>query len=284
MGASQGYTYGTIQRSPIGSVIGAALKPIDILQHGRMRKAAGINPATIGQDFTYLRVAFKYAKLVYEMKLDMEVFVTARHLLEREQLISKGQARDRRLEPGEEPRLVEFFAEQDRHQRCVFPMSIVMPWQLDSCRRISETTGLLAGDVNHEKKTCLVRDLKNSKGKGFNDTFPLLGRSYEIIQARLEVVGRDPKVLLFPWNEKSVGKRFTDACARLGIDDLHLHDLRHEGISRLFEMGYSVPEVQRVSLHRNPAVLLKTYTNLRPEDLHRGPAARRALPEQRMAA
>mgnify|MGYP001806010372 CR=1 FL=1 len=53
---------------------------------------------------------------------------------------------------------------------------------------------------------------------------------------------------------------------RAGVDDLRFHDLRHEAVSRFFEMGLSVPEVALISGHRDPRMLFR-YTHLRPEDL-----------------
>ncbi len=50
-----------------------------------------------------------------------------------------------------------------------------------------------------------------------------------------------------------------------GITDLHFHDLRHEAISRFFEMGLSVPEVALISGHRDYRMLFR-YTHLRAED------------------
>ena len=44
------------------------------------------------------------------------------------------------------------------------------------------------------------------------------------------------------------------------IDDLHFHDLRHEAISRFFEMGLSVPEVALISGHRDMRMLFR-YTH-----------------------
>jgi integrase len=35
----------------------------------------------------------------------------------------------------------------------------------------------------------------------------------------------------------------------LGIEDLHFHDLRHEGCTRLAEQSFTIPEIQKVSLH-----------------------------------
>jgi hypothetical protein len=36
-----------------------------------------------------------------------------------------------------------------------------------------------------------------------------------------------------------------------------------------------VPEVQSVSLHFNPNMLLRVYTKIDPSSLHNGPAAKR---------
>ncbi|MDA9180284.1 site-specific integrase [Emcibacteraceae bacterium] len=53
---------------------------------------------------------------------------------------------------------------------------------------------------------------------------------------------------------------------RTGIVDLRFHDLRHEAISRFFEMGLSVPEVALISGHRDYR-MLQRYTHLKPEDV-----------------
>jgi len=53
---------------------------------------------------------------------------------------------------------------------------------------------------------------------------------------------------------------------KLQFDDLRFNDMRHEGISRLFEKGFQIPEVALVSGHKDWK-MLKRYTNLRPENL-----------------
>jgi hypothetical protein len=80
---------------------------------------------------------------------------------------------------------------------------------------------------------------------------------------------------IFPHNPKSCSAKYTLAKRALGIVGLRLHDNRRHAISGLFEQGFNVPEVQKVSLHKNPTILLKTYVALKPEDLHRGPASKR---------
>lgn len=46
------------------------------------------------------------------------------------------------------------------------------------------------------------------------------------------------------------------------IEDLRFHDLRHEGVSHLFEIGYNVPYAAAVSGHRS-GTSPKRYTHLR---------------------
>lgn len=53
---------------------------------------------------------------------------------------------------------------------------------------------------------------------------------------------------------------------RVGLEDLHLHDLRHEAVSRLFEKGFNVVEVASISGHRELR-MLQRYTHLRAADL-----------------
>lgn len=65
---------------------------------------------------------------------------------------------------------------------------------------------------------------------------------------------------------------FTRACKDLGIVDLHLHDLRHEGTSRLFETGFQIPQAALVTGHRDWK-MLRRYIHLRPECFHLAAAA-----------
>jgi integrase len=56
------------------------------------------------------------------------------------------------------------------------------------------------------------------------------------------------------------------ACRRAEINDLHLHDLRHESTSRLFELGLNIMEVSAITGHKD-LKMLKRYTHLKAEDL-----------------
>ena len=52
----------------------------------------------------------------------------------------------------------------------------------------------------------------------------------------------------------------------LTLSDLHFHDLRHEAISRLFELGLNIPEVAVIPGHKDPRMLFR-YTHVRAEEL-----------------
>jgi integrase len=89
----------------------------------------------------------------------------------------------------------------------------------------------------------------------------LLGETWDIVL-------RQPRgERIFPHHSDAVSRAFQRACQACGIVDLHFHDLRHEGASRLFEQGYQIQEVALVTRHRDWKSL-KRYTNLKPESLH----------------
>ena len=62
-------------------------------------------------------------------------------------------------------------------------------------------------------------------------------------------------------------KKVSAQCRDLKIEDLHFHDLRHEGTSRLFEAGFSSEQVLLVTGHKDWK-MLRRYTHLKPEALH----------------
>jgi integrase len=73
-----------------------------------------------------------------------------------------------------------------------------------------------------------------------------------------------PKVgdRIFPYTSDAICAAFTRACRVLGIEDLHLHDLHHEGVSRLFEIGKDIPRAALVSGHRSWSSLQR-YVHIR---------------------
>ena len=127
-----------------------------------------------------------------------------------------------------------------------------------STRRQEEITRISWIDLDTEGSRVLVRDMKNPGEKIGNDTW------CDLPQEALQIILSMPRTSdeIFPYSTDAIGAAFTRAGQFLEIDDLHFHDLRHDGVSRLFEIGLNIPRVASVSGHRS-WTSLKRYTHLR---------------------
>ena len=104
----------------------------------------------------------------------------------------------------------------------------------------------------------LVRDMKNPGEKIGNDVW------CDLPPQALQIILSMPKVAaeIFPYSTDAICSGFTRACQFLLIEDLHFHDLRHDGVSHLFEIGWNIPRVAATSGHRSWKSLAR-YTHLR---------------------
>lgn len=158
------------------------------------------------------------------------------------------------------------------------PMADIIDIAIELGMRQAEICGLRWSDLQGTARMIWVRNRKHRTEKIGNDwLIPLLGTSHEIIS-------RQPRTgdLIFPCTPEAVCNSFRRLALMAGVSHLRFHDLRHEAISRLFEQGYTIPEVALVSGHRDWGSL-KIYTQIRPHDLHKGPAARRSIPAELLA-
>ncbi|NCQ33515.1 tyrosine-type recombinase/integrase [bacterium] len=88
---------------------------------------------------------------------------------------------------------------------------------------------------------------------------PVPDRAAALIDALPRIDAR-----ILPYNPDSVSAAFDRACVKAGIEDLRFHDLRHEGISRLFAEGLEIQEVALISGHQS-WTMLRRYTHITPE-------------------
>jgi integrase len=132
---------------------------------------------------------------------------------------------------------------------------------LETACRQGEALSLMREHVNWNKKTCTFYDTKN----GDNRTVALSETAFFILTTL-------PKTMngkVFPFkNRDEVNWFWKVAVKKAGIDNFVYHDLRRTACSWLFEFkNLSVPEVQLMSGHRDPRVLLNIYTKLDPQKL-----------------
>jgi len=234
-----------------------SLKASDLIKHCVQRNREA-KPQTVLNDVIWIRSVLKTMRSVSDHDYSLEFIDEASDSLRREKLIAKSASRNRRPTKEELWRLSRYFATR----KYKTPMLHIMWFAIFSARRQGEICSLLWADNNKTTHTGMVRDLKHPKFKDGNHRrfkYPL--SAWKIIKKQPPIDGR-----IFPFNSKTVGAYFSSSCKVLGIDDLHFHDLRHESVSRLFEQGLRIEQVQLVSLHDNWATL-KRYTNLNPDDL-----------------
>jgi integrase len=135
-------------------------------------------------------------------------------------------------------------------------MPAIIGIAVETAMRRSELLTLRRENV--KPKHAILEDTKN----GSRRLVPLSVRARQLLEslpARM-----DGKV--FSLAPHSVSQYFTRACRAANVGDLHFHDLRHEGTSRLFEKGLSMMEVSAITGHKSLS-MLKRYTHLCPDTL-----------------
>lgn len=215
-----------------------------------------VKPQTVGNYVSHLAAVFTVAKPAWGYPLEMQQINDARVVLKKLGSSSRSQERDRRPTIDEMDRILAHYVKMEKRERAEIPMVKIILFAMFSARRQEEICRLAWAD--YEGDRVLVRDMKHPGQKIGNDTWvDLPPEARRVIDSMPRTGG-----LLFPYNHKSVSTSFTKATAFLAIDDLHFHDLRHEGASRLFELGWNIPHVATVTGHRS-WVSLKRYSHLR---------------------
>lgn len=249
----------------------ATLMPQHLVSYATMRREEdGAGPYTINMDISKLGTVMRYAGAALGVALP-DVVGAARPLLAHLRLIGGGGKRERRPTEDELRRvLVEL------HTRRGLVYAEAVAFAACSAMRRGEVCAVLRAEIDPVTHVVPIWRKHPRKGKVL-ERVPLLGEAWDIAQ-------RQPKSedgRLFPLHPGTLSKYFTEACRTLSIPDLHLHDMRHEGTSRLFEAGYAIQEAALVTGHKDWRNL-KRYTNLKPEDLTKPPAPgkRRGAPRR----
>jgi len=235
-----------------------------LTDHVRNRRKQNASGVTIAIDLTYLGGIFRTARALWKLPVSQEPFRSARENMAHLKISTRSKERVRRPTTDEITRLCDYL---DTHS--ALPMRDLINFAIESAMRIDEITQLRWVDLNETDRTITIRDRKHPRQKiGNNQEVPLLGRTFQIVQAQPKPAVIDSASRIFPVNSKTVSSIFPRAKTALKIDDLHFHDLRHEGVSRLFEQGYRIEEVALISGHRDWKMLAR-YTQIRAKSLHR---------------
>ncbi|MGO9774230.1 MAG: site-specific integrase [Roseiarcus sp.] len=239
-----------------------------LIEFGRARAREGAGPVTLSIDLGYIKTILSHAAAVHGIQLSTEPIDLARIALGRLGLVGKGNERDRRPTQEELDRIIDAF---EGNPRQIIPVARIVRFAIATAMRQEEIVRIMWEDFDPHHKMLTIRDRKDPRRKsGNHQRIPLLDVSGYDACAIIEeqrACTRPDTGRIFPYNGKSIGAAFRRQCYELKIEDLHFHDLRHEGTSRLFEAGFTIEQVALVTGHRDWK-MLRRYTHIKPEKLH----------------
>jgi len=225
----------------------------DVLSFAAHRKKT-VCASTLQTQMYYLKQVIENSRV----KTDERVVDQAINELQKKKIIMGSKRRDRRLAPGEYDALLD---ESGDHW-----IGTAIDIAVESAMRQSEIHRLKWSDIDEEAGVIhlLRKDKKAESGRSEAKIPILKGVREALLRARNKTEQRDN--LFHVKKSESISDKFARMTAKIGIDDLRFHDLRHEAISRMFERGMAVEQVRVVSGHRTLDQLSR-YINLRAEDL-----------------
>lgn len=227
-----------------------------VVSFARRRREGGAGPATVMHNLATLRGVVNAAQPMFGIDLDARPVESAIKQLVMTGHAAKSASRDRRPSTEELATLRSEFLRIANYPQTKIPMHTIIELAVALPRRIGELCAMRW--VDYQAGVVVLRDTKHPR-RPRTEQVPVPPDAQRILAALPRM---DERIL--PYKSESVSAAFDRACERLGIADLHLHDLRHEGVCRLFERGLQLQEVAMVSGHLSWQTL-KRYTHLSPQ-------------------
>jgi len=235
----------------------ASLLSGKLISAWRDQRLKHVSGSTVNRELNLLSHAINIARKEWGINISNPIEMIRRP--------KENRAREHRLSPSEEELLISALSETARAVNGKFRSGTRNNWikpivlfALETAMRRSELLSLRWENVNLIKRTALLPDTKN----GDSRIVPLSTKAIAI----LEQLPRSIDGKVFPITPMSLRLAFTRACRRVGISDLHFHDLRHEATSRLAEKLTNILELSAVTGHKDLR-MLKRYYHPRAEDL-----------------
>jgi integrase len=163
-------------------------------------------------------------------------------------LKNESDERERRIEDAEWDCLLD--AARASRNPLIEPM---MRLGKETGMRRSEMLRIEGKHVHLSRRELFVPPGKNNKPR----TIVLTNTAVGVLSHLLDLSGTNGRLL--PMTVQAAKCAWRRVRTRAGLDgeDLRFHDLRHEAISRLFEVGLTMPEVASQSGHRDARMLLR---------------------------
>lgn len=261
LGKTKRATLVAIGKSWLGDLTDRELDSKRLVEYAQWRLSpagGGVKPQTAGNDLSHLGAVMSVAKPAWGYEIDHHAMGDARRVLRKLGLVMKSSERAVRPTKEHLDRLLRHFAEILKRRPSSINMLKVVGIAIFSTRRQDEICRIRWEDLDEHQQAVLVRDMKNPGQKIGNDVWcHLPDEAWQIVQSMPRECAE-----IFPYNSDSISASWARACKFLEIENLTFHDLRHDGVSRLFEMGWDIPRVASVSGHRDWNSM-RRYTHMR---------------------
>ncbi len=247
-----------LMRRDIGKRIVATIKNADIAAFIKEREAEGVSGNTIRLDLAVISRVFNVARANWGFA---SLSNPVEHVIRPK--VAKG--RERRIRgPKEWKALLKASSPRFR---------LVLRFALRTAMRREEIADLTWDRVFFDKRTLWLPKTKNGEQR----LVPLSPKAIAILYQ----AGPRSEGSVFGMTPAGITKAMVRAARDAGIEDLHFHDLRHEAVSRFFEMtDLDVMEIKSVSGHKT-LQMLNRYSHIRIERLAaRLAGAKRGAPEK----
>lgn len=233
------YRLNNFFRHRITSVSLSRLSP-DVISSYRDQRLVQARGSTVHRELSILRHCFEVARKDWGIPLKSNPVAEIT-------MPPVGRPRERRITDAELSAL---------RSHCTHPLlwSVIII-AIETGMRRGEIVAMTWSDIDWELGTLHIPTTKN----GHPRTIPLTPHAIETLTHLPKVNNK-----VFPMTGNAVRLAWERLKKKAGVVDLRFHDLRHEAVSRFFEMGLSVPEVALISGHRDPRMLFR-YTHLRAE-------------------
>jgi integrase len=229
---------------PIAEASVQKIKPRHIAEY-RNDRLKNVGHDTVRRELTILRHCFEIARKEWDLPITKNPVHDIR-------FPAPGLPREERLSNHDFVNLHrEIVALRNRL------IASVIIFAIETGMRRGEILSLEWKDIDFMKGTARLNQTKNGRPR----TIPLTPRAI----AELNRVQKDGN-LVFPVSANAIHLCWNRVRVRAGLGRLRFHDLRHEAISRFFELGLTMPEVALISGHRDTKMLMR-YTHIRPENV-----------------
>lgn len=256
IGRTKAQVLRTIKDMDIAALRCSQIKSADLVAFAQALK---VEPSTRQNYLSHLGSIFAIAKPAWGYPLDGGAMKDALKVTGRLGVTGKSNRRERRPTLDELNHLIDHFEKVRIHRPNSLPMRNIICFAIFSTRRQDEIARILWKDFDPAHTRVMVRDMKHPGDKIGNDVWcDLTADAIAFIRAQPRKEER-----IFPYSTDAISTAFTRGCKATGIEDLHFHDLRHEGISWLFECGnLDIPRVAKISGHRSWQSLQR-YSHIR---------------------